>query len=396
MSIPKAAILTVGDELLDGRVVNSNAAYLAYRLTDIGFLVAATETVGDDEFAIADAIKGLTGRADTVIVVGGLGPTQDDVTREALAGAAGKLLKTDRALKKRIAEHTKGRAVKRNARMALLPDGATIFDNPIGTAPGLCVDTGGTPVYALPGVPMEMEALFEESIRDHIAQYFGASPLPVRILRTFGLKEAEIAEKLDDLVERGTGITARHGVITVVVSGDDADERADAMRERLGDHVFGEGDTTLAEVVLQGLKEKNLTVAMAESITGGLVASLLVDRPGASAVLMGGIVAYATPMKEKLLGVPGDLLERDGAVSSEVALEMARGARRQLGADVGIATTGVAGPDRDARGEPVGRGFIAVVTPDASKVVEMQTRGDREAIRMRFAWTAFDMVRRLL
>ena len=126
------------------------------------------------------------------------------------------------------------------------------------------------------------------------------------------------------------------------------------------------------------------------------MASLLVDRPGASAVLMGGIVAYATPMKEKLLGVPGDLLERDGAVSSEVALEMARGARRQLGADVGIATTGVAGPDRDARGEPVGRGFIAVVTPDASKVVEMQIRGDREAIRMRFAWTAFDMVRRLL
>jgi nicotinamide-nucleotide amidase len=164
MKLTRAAILSVGDELLGGRTINTNAPYLAQRLTDAGFLVVATDTVGDDEFAIADSLKSLAARADTVVVTGGLGPTPDDVTREALAGAAGKLLVPDRALRTQILAKAGGKAPRRNARMARVPDGATVLPNPVGMAAGLRVDMGGTPVYALPGVPLELEAIFDESV----------------------------------------------------------------------------------------------------------------------------------------------------------------------------------------------------------------------------------------
>lgn len=405
MNLPRAAILSVGDELLGGRIINTNAAFIATRLTEAGFLVAATETVGDEEFAIADAVKALRARADVVIVVGGLGPTPDDVTREAIAGAAGKLLVIDRGLKRLVAERTGGRAASRNARMARIPEGAQVFPNPIGLAAGLRVDVGGTPVYALPGVPIEMEAMFEESIVPDLERTFtNAAPVPMRVLKVFGLREAEVAEKLGELLDRSgqpaVGVTVKDGVITATIVGEGADARAEAIRARLGEHVFGEGNDTLAAVLFAQLSAKNLGFATAESVTGGMVASLFVEVPSASTVLRGGIVAYNDAMKHALLGVPKALVKRAGAVSEEVALRMARGARKALGAEVAVATTGAAGPTPDPHGAPIGRVVLAVSGPQSGKrgerAVTLAYTGARNAIRRRAAYAALDFVRRHL
>jgi len=405
MKLPRAAILSVGDELLGGRIINTNAAFVATRLTEAGFLVSATETVGDEEFAIADGIKGLCARADTVIMIGGLGPTPDDVTREALAGAAGKLLVVDRTLKRVIAERTGGRAASRNARMARIPEGATTFPNPIGHAAGLRVDVGGTPVYALPGVPIEMEAMFEESIVPDLERTFtNAAPVPMRTLKIFGLREAEVAERLGELLDRSgepaVGVTVKDGVITATVVGEGADARAEAIRERLGDNVFGEGTDTLASIVFAQLTAAGLKFATAESVTGGMVASLFVEVPSASSVLVGGIVAYSDDIKRELLGVPKAVIDREGAASEEVALRMARGAKKVLGADIAVATTGAAGPSADPHGSPVGRIVLAVCGPGTGKRGErsetLAYTGTRNAIRRRAAYAALDFARRHL
>jgi len=398
MKLTRAAILSVGDELLGGRTTNTNAPYLAQRLTDAGFLVVATDTVGDDEFAIADSLKSLAARADAVVVTGGLGPTPDDVTREALAGAAGKLLVPDRALKTQILAKAGGKAPRRNARMARVPDGATVFPNPVGMAAGLRVDMGGTPVYALPGVPLELEAIFDESVLPDLKTTFaGTEPVPSRVLRVFGLREAEVAEKLGELLDRTkdpvVGLTVRDGVITIMITGQSAVQRASDIREKLGRHVFGEGEQTLASVVLDLLKAKGLTLGIAESITGGMLASLLVDHAGASAALRGAIVAYVADAKHELLDVPKAVLAKEGTVSEETALRMARAAKKKLSSDIAIATTGVAGPDLDERGTPTGKGFVAAVGPGFETVEPVACRGDRNAVRRRFAWTALDLLR---
>jgi len=401
MKLTRAAILSVGDELLGGRTINTNAAYMAQRLTDAGFLVVATDTVGDDEFAIADSLKSLAARADTVVVTGGLGPTPDDVTREALAGAAGKLLATDRTLKAQILAKTGGKAPRRNTRMARVPEGAVLLPNPVGTAAGLRVEMGGTPVYALPGVPLELEAIFEQSVLPDMKTTFaGTKPLPSRVLRVFGLREAEVAEKLGDLLDRAkdpvVGVTVRDGIITITITGASAEQRAADIRRKLDRYVFGEGDQTLAGVVLDAMKERKLTLGLAESITGGMLASLVVDQPGASAVLRGSIVAYVAEVKHSLLGVPKTVLAKEGTVSKETTLRMARAAKKELAADVGIATTGVAGPDPDERGTPTGHGFVAVVGPKGEMVETVSCRGDRNAVRRRFAWAALDLLRHRL
>lgn len=401
MKLTRAAILSVGDELLGGRTINTNAPYLAQRLTDAGFLVVATDTVGDDEFAIADSLKSLAGRADAVVVTGGLGPTPDDVTREALAGAAGKLLAPDRALRKLTLAKAGGKSPRRNARMARVPEGAVVFPNPVGMAAGLRVEMGGTPVYALPGVPLELEAIFEESVLPDLKKTFaGTEPVPSRVLRVFGLREADVAEKLGELLERTrdpvVGVTVRDGIITITILGPSAVERAKDIRARLGRYVFGEGEQTLASVALDLLKARGLTVALAESITGGMLSSLMVDHAGASLALRGAIVAYVAETKRDLLDVPKSVLEKAGTVSEETALRMARAVRKKFKADVGIATTGVAGPDLDERGTPTGRGFVAVVLPKDETVETVACRGDRNAVRRRFAWTALDLLRHRL
>jgi nicotinamide-nucleotide amidase len=250
-----------------------------------------------------------------------------------------------------------------------------------------------------------METIFEESVLpDLLATFAAEAPAEQRVLRTFGLHEAEVADTLGPLLERGkepvVGVTARDGVITITLYGKGADARAAKMREILGEHVFGEGDVTLARVALDALVAGGLTLGTAESITGGGLASTIVDEPGASKAFRGSVVAYAADLKKELLGVPKSVLAKEGTVSKETALRMARGVRKALGVDVGVATTGVAGPDSDERGTTVGSGWIAVVGPGKGKKAEavrkVETRGARNAIRRRFVSHALDLLRRNL
>ncbi len=402
MSLPQAGILRVGDELLGGRIVDTNAAFLANQLTDAGFAVVTSETVGDEEFAIVDALENMAGRVDLLIMCGGLGPTPDDVTREALAGAAGTFLVTDKKLKKEIAERTGSRAPRRNARMARLPDGATPIPNTVGSAPGIRMKVKGAQVYALPGVPIEMEAMFREAVLPELQETFvETESAPRHVLKVFGPREAEVAETLGDLLERGkdpaVGVTVRHGVITITVVGKGANQRAQAIRGRLKKNVFAESETSLAEVVIGMLREREMTLATAESVTGGMVASSVIEVAGASDVLRGGVVAYSDELKRTFLDIPATVLKRESAVSAEVAGRMAKAVRRKSGASVGLATTGVAGPDRDPSGAPVGRIFCAVSVPKGKeKVRRFAFRGDRNAIRRRAACAALDLLRRTL
>jgi len=405
MRLPQAAILTVGDELLHGRIINTNAAFVAGRLTEVGLMVAATETVGDEEFAIADAIKSLCSKAEVVIVIGGLGPTPDDVTREALAGAAGKLVVVNDALRKEISRRTGPAGRQKNARMARIPEGARVFPNRVGLAAGLRVEVGGTPVYALPGVPMEMQAMIEESVvPDLIRTFVDAAPVPMRILKAFGPREAELAERLGPLLERSgdpaVGVTAKDGVLTITIVGQGADDRAGMIRDALGDDVFGEGAETLAQAVFRMLTDRKLTFGTAESMTGGMSASLFVEVPGASSVFRGAIVPYQEGLKHELLGVPRTVLRASGAVSPETAVRMARGGRKMLGADVVVSTTGNAGPTSDAGDAPVGRIYMAVAGPRAGargeSIYKLDYLGERNAVRRRAAYAALDFVRRHL
>lgn len=405
MRLPQAAILTVGDELLHGRIINTNAAYVAGRLTEVGLMVAATETVGDEEFAIADSIKSLCSKAEAVIVIGGLGPTPDDVTREALAGAAGKLLVVSDALKKEITRRSAGDGKQKRARMARIPEGAVIFPNRIGLAAGLRVEVGGTPVYALPGVPLEMQAMVEEAvIPDLVRTFVDAAPIPMRILKAFGPRESDLAERLGPLLDRSgdpaVGVTVKDGVLTITIVGGGADQRAGAIREVIGDDVFGEGTETLAQVVFRQLTERGLTFGTAESMTGGMTASLFVEVPGASSVFRGSIVSYQEALKTELLGVPRTVLRAKGAVSPETAVRMARGGRKTLGVDVVVSTTGSAGPTADPGGAPVGRIYIAVAGPKGGSrgesIYRVDYLGERNAIRRRAAYAALDFVRRHL
>jgi nicotinamide-nucleotide amidase len=289
--------------------------------------------------------------------------------------------------------------------MARVPEGATIFPNPVGTAAGLRVDVGGTPVYALPGVPMELEVIFEESVVPDLEQVFSTVEPPTRrVLRVYGLREAEAADRLGGLLERGklpsVGVTVKNGLITVTVTGRGANRRAEQIREELGLHVVGEDGATPASALLHLLKERGLTFAAAESLTGGLVSAYFVNNAGASEVYRGGVVAYSAEQKNYLLQVPKTVLKREGTVSAETARRMARGARKLFGVDIAVATTGVAGPGSDEHGHPVGSGFVAVAGPRAGargeKVVAFRCGGNRNAIRRRFAWTALDLARRQL
>lgn len=394
----RVALLTIGDELLEGRTVDRNAATLARAFTDAGGVVVATESVGDDVAPIADALRRLAAGASTVVLTGGLGPTPDDLTREALAEAAERALVSDAAMEAAIETRTRGHAPARNRLQARRPEHARWLDNPVGSAPGLALEIGAATVYALPGVPREVAAMLP-AILDEWRARTGARPRPRRTLSVIGVREADLADRLGPLLARGdapeVSVTVHSGVITVTVRGTGADERAEAMRAALGDYCFADGNTTLAATVVRALRERQATVAVAESLTGGMLASLFVDVAGASDVFAGGIVAYREDQKTALLQVPASLLAQHSAVSEETVRAMASGARARLGTDYALATSGAAGPEPDGAAEP-GTGWIACMGPDGTRTRALKMPGDRALVRRRFALAALDLLRRQL
>ncbi len=405
----KASIISIGNEILSGQTVDTNASYLSGKLLSIGIPVVSIYTCGDDINSIVRMLDLARDDADIVLITGGLGPTDDDLTRQALA----KFLGVELQLKNKLLEKIRNMFAQRERPMpernkiqAYLPAGAEPIENNLGTAPGIRAESAGKLYFVMPGVPLEMKQMFEESISTEIKRFAGKQAVFVLKLKCFGAGESVIAEKLGNLMQRGRNplinCTVHYGVITLhIIATAEDKSKAQKMVEKcektlrniLGELIYGTGERTLAEVVGAKLAQQKKTIAVAESCTGGALAKLLTDIPGASRYFTHGWVTYSNNAKVKELGIEADLIERDGAVSEMVAKAMAQGARRSAGTDYAIGITGIAGPDGSEQ-KPVGLVYISV---DADSGCETKrfvfTAHSREFIRLQAAQTALNMLR---
>ncbi len=406
-----AEIITVGSELVRGLIVDTNSAWMSRRLATIGVPVDFHTSVADDPVRMEAAFKLAASRSDVVLVAGGLGPTADDLTREILARAAGKKLVLHPPSLDHIAELFRrfGRPMTENNKsQAYLPEGAEVIANPNGTAPGFCLKLGRAEVHVFPGVPYELYAMFDAFTLPRLRS-MQATPgvIKMRRLQCFGVGESQVDQAVRHLMAHdrnpNVGLLVHNFVITVEIVARAADEiAADALllkdeadvRALLGDIVFGVDDDTLASTAARELMSHNLTVALAESCTGGLIADLLTDVPGVSKAFLAGVVSYSNESKSDLLGVPAELIARHGAVSDPVARAMAEGARKRTRASVALAVTGIAGPTGGTPEKPVGLVYIARADAKDTEAREFHFTGSRERVRMRAAMTALDTLRR--
>lgn len=404
-------IVAVGEELLSGSTLDSNAARIAEGLEPLGLHVVRKTTVGDEVGAIADAIRTALERTGAVISTGGLGPTRDDTTKAAVAAVFGRGLEFREdlwaALERRWAH--RGVIPETNRTQAEVPAGAEVFPNPRGTAPGLAVaDKRLGLCILLPGPPHEMESVFLGSVVPYLAGRVdpGARRPFRRFLRTVGIAESAIAEnvgdQLDDLPVDVAFLPEIDGndIRLTAWGRDEAEvggvlnEAVQRLRGRLGLHIYAEGSTDLAQVVGGLLREHGLTVAVAESCTAGLIAARLTEYPGSSDYVWGGMIVYDDRAKVELLGVSEETLRRHGAVSEETAREMAEGACRRSGAAVAIAVTGIAGPTGGTEEKPVGTVWLAVRLKDVTVAERRHYPGTRDMVRMRAAQGGLDLLRR--
>lgn len=385
-------VIAVGTELLLGQIVNSNTSTMGAALAERGIDAHYQQTVGDNLTRIADAIRVAIGRSDAVVMTGGIGPTQDDITREAVCDVTGREMVFSEDYADRLREwwSRRGREMPQsNLRQAYYPEGAEMLPNPRGTAPGLALEHEGKLIFCVPGVPAEMEYLMFAEVLPRLASASGDEQvIASRLIRTWGRPESEVAEILDDLytssVNPSLAFLASNSEIKIRVTAK-AETAAEArlliepmeteVRSRLGDSVFGLDDETIERVLMQLLSDRGYTVGTAESMTGGMVSARLTDLPGSSAVVKGGLVAYDFELKHRLLGLT-DITE---VVTTAAAVAMARGARALLDVDVAIAVTGSAGPEPMEK--PVGTVIVGVATPDDVRARELRFSGDRERLR---------------
>jgi len=385
-------VIAVGTELLLGQIVNSNTSTMGAALAERGIDAHYQQTVGDNLTRIADAIRVALERSDAVVMTGGIGPTQDDITREAVCEVTGRQMVFSEDYADRLREwwSRRGREMPQsNLRQAYYPAGAEMLPNPRGTAPGLVLEHEGKLIFCVPGVPAEMEYLMFAEVLPRLASASGQEQvIASRLIRTWGRPESEVAEILDDLytssVNPSLAFLASNSEIKIRVTAK-AETAADArlliepmemeVRSRLGDSVFGLDDETIERVLMHLLSDRGYTVGTAESMTGGMVSARLTDLPGSSAVVKGGLVAYDSELKHRLLGLT-DISE---VVTTDAAVAMARGARALLDVDVAIAVTGSAGPEPMEK--PVGTVIVGVATPEDVRARELRFSGDRERLR---------------
>lgn len=407
-----AELIAVGTELLLGNIANTDAQMISEGLSQLGINVYYHTVVGDNPERVRQAVDIARHRADILITTGGLGPTCDDLTKVAIAQAFGKELVYHAPSAQRIRDRFAAMerpVTENNFQQAMLPEGCTVLDNDWGTAPGVAFEAEGTHVIMLPGPPKECEMMFRHRAVPYL-KALSDGVIVSRTVKTFGIGESAAEALLRDLMNslqnptlapyaKPTGTELR---ITA-----HAQTEAEALalivpvekqvKEILGDKVIGVDVGSLEEVCYALLKEKGLTVGTAESCTGGLIAKLITDLPGSSALFQGGIVSYTNEVKAGVLGVPQDMLEQYGAVSPQVAEAMARGAKKALGCDIALSTTGVAGPDPDDRGNPIGLVYLGLAYGDQCYVTEFHAgKVARERVRRQSAQTALDLLRRHL
>lgn len=407
----KAIIISVGDELVSGQTVDTNSAWLSRELSAVGATVVSHVTIGDDLAATRDALDAAARSSDCVLVSGGLGPTPDDLTREALAAAMGTTLELRPEFVETIASffRRRGREMPdRNTVQAMFPVGSTPIENTCGTAPGIHARLHDADVFVMPGVPREMKVMYERDVKPRVMAKSAGRVLLTDTLWTFGQGESTIAEQIADLMERGrnpaVGTTAQDAVIGVRIFATGATRsEAEAMlrstaadiRRRLGTLIYGQGDETLSHAVGKLLRERGQTLAVAESCTGGLIAQTITDVAGSSGYFLSGLVTYANQAKTALLGVPASLIVEHGAVSAPVAEAMARGCRERSGADWAIATTGIAGPDGGTAAKPIGLVYVGLAGPEHAQVREYRLGEflSRHDVRSRTRWVALNLLR---
>lgn len=403
-----AEILSVGTELLMGQIANTDAQYISRRLAELGIAIYRHSTVGDNPTRVREALGQALSRSDIVITTGGLGPTEDDLTKETVAeyfGLEMRLHAPSLAAIEGFMARVGHPMSENNRKQAYFPEGATILENRCGTAPGCIVEVGDKAVAVLPGPPHELKDMFENRLAPWLAERSGAR-IASRFLRVFGIGESSLENQLRDLFHSDNPTLALYcgpGEVQARVTAR-ADDEATAramiapveaeIRRRLGDHVYGEGiDNSIERAAFDLLRARGETVSFAESCTGGLMASRLVGVPGASEVLGEAHVTYSDAAKRRVLGVQAETLAAHTAVSAQCAKEMAEGARRVSGADWAVSTTGYAGPDGGADGTPVGTVYIAVAGKDGTTVEERHFRGQRAFIRTLAASWGFNLLR---
>lgn len=418
----KAEVIAVGTELLLGQIPNTNAQWISEALAEAGVDVMFHTTVGDNLGRLSVTLEAALQRADAVIITGGLGPTHDDLTREAIAEATGRELVSDPALEKwlRALFEARGRRMApSNLRQAMLPRGAHSIPNELGTAPGILLEIDGRWIFAVPGVPAEMKPMVRDFVAPRLASMAGGAVLVSRTLKAAGIGESDLAQRISSTIESLMGLPSssraeRDSVMTsptiaLLASAGEVRVRITAkaptretalasispieedLRARLGSLIFGADKETLEGVIASMAMQRRVTIGVAESFTGGLVASRLISVPGASEFFKGGFIAYSLDMKKDALGVAPELVAK-GVVSADIAVAMAKGARERTGTSVAVGTTGEAGPARSPS-VPIGTVFIALAYEGGSVVRSFVAPGDRDMIRRWGAQAALNMLR---
>ncbi|MDO8685655.1 MAG: competence/damage-inducible protein A [Clostridiales bacterium] len=404
-----AEILAVGTELLMGQIANTNAQYISGRLPEAGINVYYHSVVGDNPVRLSECLKIALGRSDAVILTGGLGPTEDDLTKETVAAHFGlKLVLQEESLEKMIAFFNKLNRVmtNNNKKQALIPENSIIIKNKNGTAPGCIIEEAGKTVILLPGPPQEMKPMFDEYVMPYFASR-SEKKLVSKYIRIFGIGESAMEEKIIDLIDQQGNPTiapyAKEGEVTLrITAGCGREEDGEPflapviaeIKRRLGDFIYSTENKSLDQVAGELLIATGTTLSVAESCTGGMISSRLTSIPGISAVFNRGIVAYSNEAKIDSLGVKRETIIKYGAVSRETVVEMAEGVRRLAGTRLGLAVTGIAGPGGGTDEKPVGMVFVALVDGISIEVKELKLWGDRDRIRNVTGLHCFDMIRR--
>ena len=413
----RVELVSVGTELLLGDIVNTNTAYLSKELAALGIGVFRQTTVGDNRERLLKTLESAFLENDTVIITGGLGPTDDDITKECAAEYFGREFYFHEyswvKILERLTRSGRNIITENNKKQAMIPEGAIVLENYCGTAPGIIIEENNKRIVLLPGPPREMRDMFEKSVKPYLEK-FSSKQFISKYVRFYGIGESLLETKIKDIMDNQTNPTlalyAKTGevLLRITASGDNKEEcedltrkQLDEIEKRVGEYIYLVGDedisstqTEMNTVVANLLIENKFTIAIAESLTGGKISSMLVEKSGISEAFLEGIVCYSNKSKINTLGVREETLAKFGAVSEEVAKEMALGAAKRLGADFAVVTTGIAGPNSDESGKPVGLAYIGIYAQGDISVKECLFTGDRELIRYRTSVEALEEVRR--